>query len=273
MAVDAQTVASRSGPTPGRLTHVTPESLAAGPPDAPAIVFIHGTRLCRTIWAPQVTGLAGEFRTIAIDLPAHGQRAGEPFSLRAAGDAVAATIRAEAAGGRAIVVGLSLGGYVAMDLAAREPDLVRGLVISGATAEPTRMRALPYLALARVMASVDESRLDRVNARMFRRRYAPAIADAIIDGGFWSKGGAQALRALAGQRFIPRLAAYPGPTLIINGEYDLPFRLFAGAFASAAQDARRVRIAGASHLANLDRPAAFNAAVRTFARSLEAPRS
>jgi pimeloyl-ACP methyl ester carboxylesterase len=271
MAADTQTVAILSGPMAAPLTDRTPESLAAGPPDAPAIVFIHGTRLCRTIWGPQIAGLSGEFRAIAIDLPAHGQRAGETFSLRAAGDAVAATIRAEAAGGRAIVVGLSLGGYVAMDLAAREPDLVRGLVISGATAEPTRIRALPYLALARAMGSVDEGRLDRLNARMFRRRYAPAVAEAIIESGFWSKGGAQALRAVAGQRFIPRLAAYPGPTLIINGEYDLPFRLFAGAFARAARDARRVRIAGASHLANLDRPAAFNAAVRTFARSLEGP--
>ena len=94
---------------------MTAESLAAGPPDAPAIVFIHGTRLCRAIWAPQVAALGGEFRAIAIDLPAHGQRAGEPFSLESAADAVAATIRAEAAGGSAIVVGLSLGGYVAMD--------------------------------------------------------------------------------------------------------------------------------------------------------------
>ena len=141
-----------------------------------------------------------------------------------------------------------------------DPDLVRGLVISGATAEPTRIRALPYLAVARLMASVDEARLDRVNARIFRTRYPAARRRSrSSSGGFWSKGGAQAFRALAGERFIPRLAAYPGPTLIINGEYDLPFRLFAGAFARAAHDARRVRIAGASHLANLDRPAAFNA--------------
>ncbi len=131
--------------------------LAAGPADAPAIVFVHGTRVCRTIWTPQIEALGGEFHAIAIDLPAHGRRATEPFSLVAAGDAIAATIREEAAGGRAIVVGLSLGGYVAMDLAARHPDLVRGLVICGATAEPTWIRALPYLAVARLLASVDEA--------------------------------------------------------------------------------------------------------------------
>ena len=37
-------------------------------------------------------------------------------------------------------------------------------------------------------------------------------------GGFWSIGGAAAVRTLVGQRFAPRLAAYPGATLILNGE-------------------------------------------------------
>ncbi len=244
-------------------------TIAAGPAGAPAIVFIHGTRLTGAMWTPQLAGLADTFRTIAVDLPAHGARADESFTLDGAVDAVAATIRAEA-GGRAVVVGLSLGGYVGMALAARSPELVRGLVLSGATAEPTGLRMLPYLALAEVMAEVDAARLDRANAWFFRRRFPPEFAEPIVAGGFWSRGGAAALRSVAGERFVPRLAAYPGPSLIVNGEFDLPFRLFAPAFAAAAQDARRVRLAGASHLANLDRPAAFNAAVRRFAGSLHA---
>jgi pimeloyl-ACP methyl ester carboxylesterase len=120
------------------------------------------------------------------------------------------------------------------------------------------------------MNQVDLGRLDRVNVGFFRRRFPPAIAEPIIAGGFWSRGGAAALRAVAGERFAPRLAAYPGPSLILNGEYDLPFRLFAGSFAAVAHDTRRVRLAGATHLANLDRPAAFTEAVRRFAESLPA---
>ena len=243
--------------------------IVAGPPDAPPIVFIHGTRLTGAMWTPQLAALAGAFRTIAVDLPAHGTRASEPFTLDAAVETLAATIRDEA-GGRAVVVGLSLGGYVGMALAARDPGLVRGLVLSGATAEPTGLRMVPFLALARVMAKVDTARLDRVNAWFFRRRFPPAIAEPIVAGGFWSRGGAEALRAVAGERFAPRLAAYPGPSLILNGEFDLPFRLFAPSFAAAAHDARRVRLAGATHLANLDRPAAFTEAVRRFAESLPA---
>jgi pimeloyl-ACP methyl ester carboxylesterase len=167
-----------------------------------------------------------------------------------------------------VVVGLSLGGYVAMALAAREPGLVRGLVLSGATAEPVGLRSQPYLRLAGVMDRVDRERLDRINAWFFRTRFPSEIAEPIVAGGFWSAGGAAALRAIVGERFIPRLAAYPGPTLILNGEFDLPFRLGARSFAAAARDARRVRLAGASHLANLDRPAAFTEAVRRFATSL-----
>jgi pimeloyl-ACP methyl ester carboxylesterase len=261
-----EAVVPASSPTVVPATGATRVALA-GPPDAPAIVFVHGTRLTSAAWLPQQTALADEFRTIAIDLPAHGTRAGEAFTLERAEDALAAAIQEHAAGGRALVVGLSLGGYVAMGLAAREPELVRGLVISGATAEPVGLRSLAYLGFAGVMDHIDDEKLDWLNTWFFRVRFPPAISEPIIAAGFWSVGGASALRAIVGERFIPRLAAYPGPTLIINGELDLGFRLWAPAFARAARDARRVRLARATHLANLDRPAAFTAAVRRFARS------
>lgn len=241
--------------------------LTSGPPGAPAIVFVHGTRLTGSMWTAQQSALADGFRTIAMDLPAHGALASEPFTLDAAADALSGVIR-DHAGGRAVVVGLSLGGYVGMALAAREPQRIRGLVLTGATAEPVGLRSLPYLALATLMDGMTEATLRRLNARYFRLRYPPAIAEPIVAGGFWTNGGAMALRALVGERFIPRLAAYPGRTLILNGELDVPFRLAAPAFAAAAQDAHRVRLAGATHLANLDRPAAFSAAVRRFACSL-----
>jgi len=240
----------------------------AGPPDAPSIVFVHGTRLTGAMWAAQQAELSGEFRTIAIDLPAHGARAGEPFTLEGAADVLADTIREHATAGRAVVVGLSLGGYVAMALAAREPALVRGLVVSGATAEPIGARSWPFLALATLMDRIELGLFDRINAAFFRSRCPPHIAEPIIAAGFWPKGGAQALRSVAGERFLPRLAAYPGPTLIINGELDVIFRPSAPTFAAAAVDARRVLLAGATHLASLDRPLAFSEGVRRFARSL-----
>jgi pimeloyl-ACP methyl ester carboxylesterase len=240
----------------------------AGPDDAPAIVFVHGTRLTRSSWTAQVTALSDAYRVIALDLPGHGALADRQFTIRAAADELERVI-VEAAGGRAAVVGLSLGGYVAMDLAARRPELVRGLVLSGATQEPVGLRARPYLALAWVMDRLDRRGVQALNRWFFRTRYRPAIADPIVAGGFHGGGGSAALRALVGERFAPRLAAYPGPVLILNGDLDVLFRLGARQFASVGRDVRRVRLRGATHLANLDRPEAFNLAVRRFVAGLD----
>ncbi|HEX7346598.1 MAG TPA: alpha/beta fold hydrolase, partial [Candidatus Limnocylindrales bacterium] len=103
--------------------------IAAGPADASAIVFVHGTRLTRTAWTAQLDALGDTYRVIAMDLPGHGSLADRRFTIADAADELARVIE-NAAGGRAVVVGLSLGGYVAMDLAARRPELIRGLVLS-----------------------------------------------------------------------------------------------------------------------------------------------
>ena len=239
-----------------------------GPPDAPAVVFVHGTRLSRAMWTPQLTGLADTYRVIAVDLPGHGALASRPFTLDGAADHLASVIESAANGGRAVVVGLSLGGYVAMHLAARHPERVRGLVLTGATAEPDAWRRPAVRALAWALGRFDGRRLDDLNAWFFRRRFPVEHAEPIIAGGFWSSGGAAALRAITGERFVPRLAAYPGPTLVLNGTWDVVFRLSAPTFSRAGRDVRRVRLAGAAHLANLERPEAYNAAVRAFLQGL-----
>jgi pimeloyl-ACP methyl ester carboxylesterase len=132
-------------------------------------------------------------------------------------------------------------------------------------------RALPYRGLAWALDHVGDDRLDALNAWFFRTRFPPAIAEPIVAGRFWYHGGARALRELVGRSFVPGLAGYDGPTLFLNGTYDLPFRLSARTFARAARHPRRIRLAGATHLANLDRPAAFSAAVRRFVDALAGP--
>jgi pimeloyl-ACP methyl ester carboxylesterase len=239
----------------------------AGPPDAPPIVLVHGTRLSRAAWSPQVESLARDFRLIVPDLPGHGALAEVPFTLAGAADALAAIID-EAAGGRALVVGHSLGGYVAMELASRSPERVAGLVLAGASREPIGAWTLPYRWLALLLRIGSRPALDGLNTRFFRWRFGPVIADQLVAGGFWPRGGAIALGALMGERFIPRLERYPGPTLILNGALDPLFRLGERAFLAAARNGRREVIPRATHLLNLDRPAAFNEAIRRFAAAI-----
>lgn len=240
--------------------------LAAPPRDErPTIVFLHSTRLSGAEWAAQIAALGADFHCLTPDLPGHGAAAEVPFTLAGATARIAGLIEREAHGGRAIVVGLSLGGYVAMALAAAWPERVAGLLISGATAEPIGPRAVAYRALALAYGRLPRSLLDRASRRFIAWRYPPRIAEPILATGFSFAGGAVAVRALIGERFIPRLAAYPGPTLVVNGEYDVFFRSAERSFTDAAGDARRVILRRATHYANLDQPEGFSAAIRAFA--------
>ena len=101
----------------------------AGPPDGPAIIFLHCAGATRHIWLPQMRRLADTFRLIALDLPGHGACADTSFSFPAARERISAVIQAWA-GGSALLVGLSLGGYVAIDFVDHHPHQVAGLVLS-----------------------------------------------------------------------------------------------------------------------------------------------
>jgi len=238
-----------------------------------SLVFLHGTRLSGDLWAPQRADLGQRFRVVTPDLPGHGRRADETFTLAGATAAVAAILREEAdrQGMPPVLIGLSLGGFVAMDVAVRHPELVGGLVIAGASGEPRGPLSLPILLLEGMLSAGGLRLQTRLNAWYFRTRYGAAMAEPIIRGGFWPGGGVQALRAIRAERFAPRLAAYPGPTLILNGDWDPFFRSGSRTFARVAVDARRVRLARATHLSNLDQPAAFDAAIERFVRDVVVP--
>jgi pimeloyl-ACP methyl ester carboxylesterase len=239
---------------------------AEPPPDTrPTIVFLHGTVLSGAAWTAQVTALGDAFHCLAPDLPGHGTQRAVPFTIDRAVEQVVALIDREAHDGRAILVGLSLGGYVAMTVAARWPERVAGLAIAGATADPVGLQSLGFRGLAFAFETVPEPVLEAAYRWFFRWRFRPGIADPIVAAGLAFAGSVVALRSLVGERFSPRLAAYPGPSLLINGEYDLFFRPTEPAFADAAANPRRALIRRAIHLSNLDQPERFSRAIHAFA--------
>jgi pimeloyl-ACP methyl ester carboxylesterase len=237
---------------------------AVGPRDAPAIVFVHGTRLTRHQWSPQLRRLSPRYRCIAVDLPGHGERAGEAFSMRAASDGVIAAIEAEVPSGRAVVVGLSLGGYVAIDVADRCPDVVAGLVLAGCSAEPSGIVGAVFRGIAWGLDRLPPGLLDVANRGYFRMRYRRSLSAPILAGGFWSEAGADALRELATTRFVERLARLWTPVLVVNGALDPVFGPGGDPWAAACRRGRHVVMARAMHLTNLDRPRAFSDLVATF---------
>jgi pimeloyl-ACP methyl ester carboxylesterase len=246
---------------------IEPPWEVVGPADAPRLVFIHGSRVTRTSWRAVTGRLADTYRIASPDLPGHGDLRDVPFTLARAADVVDAAI--DAAGGEPVVlVGLSLGGYVAMHYAAEHPGRVRGLVLAGSTAEPAGRAAAAFRLYAWVLGALPQRPLDNANTWFFRRRYPAEIVEPIVASGFWSRGGAAAVGALPSVRFRERLLAYGGPVLVINGDLDIVFRLGERYFLRDVPNVTRRVLRWTTHLSPLDRPEAFAAAVRRFVERL-----
>lgn len=219
------------------------------------------------MWQPQVESLSSEFRAICEDLPGHGSRRGEPFHVEQAVQDLAAVVD-RVANGRALIVGLSLGGYLAMEFGARYPQKAAGLVIASASVEPDGWYNLPYRMFAFVMAKMPERWLNAISRAIFIVVYGRRRAEPLIAPGFFMRGGAAGIREVMTRKFAPKLAAYPGPVLLLNGAADLGFRIHEKRFLASAQNSRLEVISHAFHLANIDQPCAFSDAVRRFARSI-----
>lgn len=113
-----------------------------GTPAAPTIVFLHGIGTSGWMWWQQIAALA-DFHCLNVDLPGHGKSNHVTWlSLADTADHIAAIIQARATNGRAHVVGLSLGGHVALVLLERHTKVVDHAVISGVTDAPMPNRAL-----------------------------------------------------------------------------------------------------------------------------------
>lgn len=238
-----------------------------GPDVATPVLFIHGA-IVSSMWRLQVDRLRDRYRCVVVDLPGHGRLAGRPFTIDGAVDAVREAIDG-AAGGRAVLVGLSLGGYVAMAVAARHPERVRGLVVANASLEPRGLGAVGIFAYGWFLRLMPARLVREVGVGLFRRVYGRRLA-AELGMGYDSKAGGSAVLRLRGERFRDRLRAYGGPVLILNGDRDTIFTAGEQRLAGGLPNVTMQRIAGASHLSAVDRPDEFTAAIATFEASLPA---
>ena len=104
--------------------------------DAPTIIFLHGGGGGAWMWQPVMAGLP-EFHCLAPDLPEHGHSlAVKPFTIRGTAAMLANFIRERVPGGKAHVVGLSLGAQVGVALLSQAPEVVDHAVISSANLRP-----------------------------------------------------------------------------------------------------------------------------------------
>lgn len=230
-----------------------------------SILLLHGAGSSRLMWIPQLRLLSDEFRTISIDVPGHGVRRDERFTIDAAAESAREAID-EYAGGQAVVVGLSVGGYVALGLTDLAPDRVLGLVLSGASASyrgwggfETRMYGYFVGAIAgRIQPKAEAS---------FRKALPDDLADEILAEPHSMRGAADTLKRLPGRDYYAMAARYPGPILLLNGERDKVNRKEEEAMA-AAGGARIEMVEDAGHACSLTQPEAFSESVRAFVREV-----
>jgi 3-oxoadipate enol-lactonase len=262
------------------------------------IVFLHGFPFDGSMWEPQLAGLPAGWRGLAPDLRGFGASelgvtAGDSSSRARVGgrvalpheavltmnglaDDVAQLIEREDAA-PAVVCGLSMGGYVALSLWRRRPDLLRALVLADTRAE----------------ADTDEGRENRSRvAHTARTAGTGPIADAMIQtllapvtlgerpdvvhrvrSMITDTPSETVIAALAGMAArhdaSADLAALDVPVLVLVGEHDaLTPPDVARSMAERIPRATLEIIPDAGHVSNLENPGAFNAALAGFLESL-----
>lgn len=237
----------------------------SGTHGAPSIVFLHGAGTYSWMWEGQMEALS-DYHCIALDLPGHGKSNKDQWrSLADTADQVAEVIRSRANGGRAHVVGLSLGGYVTLTLLDRHPALIDHAVISGVTSSPLP-NAGAMLMQMKVMSYVIKSNLlIRMQAKMLH------IPDDSIDA--YTDG----MRSMNKDAFLKigdevvyysapdSLAQVAVPTLIVAGSVELqPIKDSVAHLASLMPNAQGRIVADVAHGWNGQAPETFNAMLRAW---------
>ncbi len=195
------------------------------------IVFVHGTRTSSVIWDAQVDTLrrAGH-PTTAVDLPGHGERTDERFTL---GGAMETIDQAVGAGDRPpLLVGLSLGGYTSLAYAAEHQQKLAGVMLSGCS---TELAGKPLRAY---------------------RHASTWLADTFRPTGTWHVV-ADMLDALHGYSCGSALERLVLPVWLVNGSRD-PLRLHERQFRNAVPGAQLHVVPRAGHDVNAHAPDAFN---------------
>ena len=242
------------------------------------VIFLHAFALDQTMWDEQIATLKDNYRVISLDSRGlGGSSGGHGASLMSDMAADVRGLMRALSIDSAVLVGLSMGGYVALSFMRLYADAVQALV----------------LADTRATADTEEARANRLrSAEKAEREGAAAIADETTPKllGKTTKatkpdlvrrvhamqsrnppaGIAAAQRGMAARPdSTDLLAAVAVPTLVIVGEEDeLTPPSEAKAIHTGIPHSHFVVIERAGHLSNLEQPDAFNGALREFLATL-----
>ena len=245
--------------------------------NGPAVIFSHGLFMDHEMFAPQVAALSSRYRCITWDERGHGSTAGAtiaPFSYYDSANDLAALL-AHLGIKRAVLAGMSQGGFLSMRCALTHPDVVRALILIDTQAgleDPVKLEGYHQL-----LHDWTTNGLSDAEA---------AIIEGVILGNGWS--GAEYWKnkrrranpvniagsyatLTARDDITPRIGAIKVPTLVVHGDADAAIPLaLAQVLVQHIAGARLAVIPGGGHAANLTHPEPTNAAIAAFLDGLGA---
>jgi pimeloyl-ACP methyl ester carboxylesterase len=235
------------------------------------VVFLHGYPLSGRLWDEAVREVGAGFRCIVPDLRGHGEsEASERADMARYADDVAELLDALGEARPVVLVGLSMGGYVAFEFIRRHGDRVRALVLVDTRAGPDTTAAAE--ARRETADRVLREGSGAVADEMAERLFAPGAPRELrsrwreIMAATPPAGVAAALRAMADRPdSFPTLRALRIPVLVVVGEEDaLTPPAESERMASAAAGAELEVVKGAGHMTPVERPAELGAILRRF---------
>lgn len=232
------------------------------------LVLIHAFPLDNTMWKPQVDEFGSGLRVFAPNLPGFGgtDQMGEVTGMDASADLVAALVREQGVE-RVVVCGLSMGGYVALEVWKRHPELVDGLVFANTKASADDEAAKDRRkALAERLLAEGNGFLAENPPPLFSEEASGELLTLVKNTIAAQPAAAIAAASLgmaARRDFTAELGDITVPTLVITGDKDTLIPPEATKpMADGIPNARYEIIPGAGHLSNLQAPDRFNALLR-----------
>ena len=250
---------------------------AAGDPDAIPLVFLHGIGGAARAWRGQLAHFSNRFHAIAWDMPGYG--GSQPLAKTSISSLAAALqdFLHDTGAGKPVLVGHSIGGMIVQQLLADHPTIARAVVL--AQTSPAFGKSDGDW-----QKTFIDARLGPLDRGATMAQLAPSLVSELV-GDNPDAAGIDVARecmaavpeasyrammlALMGFDLRPALKNIAVPTLVLSGSKDnnAPAPMMAKT-ASFIPGARYVELAGAGHLANLERPHEFTAALDGFLKAI-----
>ena len=254
----------------GRRLHYTD---TGGTAERPVLLFLHAYTCNLSLWDGMIARFSGDYRCLAFDLPGHGQSEPNEKARDMAFLAACAIAVLDNAGvARAHVCGLSIGGMIAQHLGLSHHERIASLTLACTTgrlareAKPMWDARLATIEAKGLWSQIGET-MERWYGDGIMEGFRPQALDPVarMIGATSVAGALTCGQAVKAHDVLDRLGQVRLPALVIGATRDLSFPIdHPKALAAAIPDAQLVMLDDAGHMAPIQVPDAFDAALRSF---------